>query len=147
MRMWHKLFAVATSVRRINLHHLKHLFSHGVGLSNCGQGCIWTLLNRMFLVVVDAHTKWIEVFPMSNLTSFSTIQQFRTLFAQFGIPRTVVTDNGPCFISEEFREFMDKNGIHHIHSSPYHPASKELAERVVRGFKEGLKKMKEGTIR
>ena len=104
------------------------------------------MLNHMFLVVVDAHTKWIEVVPMSNSTSFSTIQQLRTLFAQFGIPRTVVTDNGPCFISEEFREFMIKNGIHHIRSSPYHPASNGLAERAVRVFKEGFKKMKEGTI-
>ena len=38
------------------------------------------MLNHMFLVVVDAHTKWIEVVPMSNSTSFSTIQQLRTLF-------------------------------------------------------------------
>ena len=104
------------------------------------------MLNHMFLVVVDAHTKWIEVVPMSNSTSFCTIQQLRTLFAQFGIPRTVVTDNGLCFISEEFREFMTRNGIHHIRSSPYHPASNGLAERVVRVFKEGFKKMKEGTV-
>ena len=100
------------------------------------------MLNHMFLVVVDAHTKWIEVVPMSNSTSFSTIQQLRTLFAQFGIPQTVVTDKGPCFISEEFREFMTRNGIHHIRSSPYHPASNGLAERAVRVFKEGFKKMK-----
>ena len=78
--------------------------------------------------------------------SFSTIQQLRTLFAQFGIPRTVVTDDGPCFISKEFREFMIKNGIHHIRFSPYHPASNGLAEHAVPVFKEGFKKMKEGTI-
>ena len=104
------------------------------------------LNNRMFLVVVDAHTKWIEVFPMSNATSFSTIQQLRTLFAQFGIPRTVVTDNGPCFSSDEFHSFMKKNGIYHARTSPYHPGSNGLAERAVRIFKEGLRKMKEGTI-
>ena len=104
----------------------------------------------MFLVVVDARTKWItkwiEVVPMSNSTSFSTIQQLRTLFALFGILRTVVTDDGPCFISEEFREFTIKNGIHHIRSSPYHQTSNGLAEHAVRIFNEGFKKMKEGTI-
>ena len=57
-----------------------------------------------------------------------------------------MTDNGPCFISEEFHEYMTRNGIHHIRSSPYHPASNGLAERAVLVFKEGCKKMKEGTI-
>ena len=44
MRMWHKLFAVAMSVRKFKQHHLKPLSNHGVGLSNRGLGCIWTLL-------------------------------------------------------------------------------------------------------
>ena len=102
--------------------------------------------NRMLLVVVDAYTKWIEVIPMSNATSLSTIQQLRTLFAQFGFPRTVVTDNGTCFTSEEFKSFLTKNGISHVRSTPYHPASNGLAERAVRIVKEGLHKMKEGTL-
>ena len=83
---------------------------------------------NMYLVVVDAHTKWIEVFPMSKSTSFTTLQ---TPFAQIGIPQTVVTDNGTCFASDEFRDFMDKNGIHHIHCSPYHWGFNGLAEHSV----------------
>ena len=47
-----------------------HLKYRGVGLSILGPGSILDfagpMLNCMFLVVVDAHTKWIEVFPMSN---------------------------------------------------------------------------------
>ena len=100
----------------------------------------------MLLVVVDAHTKWTEVIPVSNATSLSTIQQLRTLFAQFGIPRTVVTDNGTCFTSEEFKSFLTKNGISHVRSALYHPALNGLAERAVRIVKEGLHKMKEGTL-
>ena len=104
------------------------------------------LHNRMFLVVVDIHTKWIEGIPMSSATSLSTIQQLRPLFAQFGIPRTVVTDNGTCFTSEEFKSFLTKNGISHVQSAPYHPASNGLAKRAVCIVKKGLHKMKEGTL-
>ena len=83
---------------------------------------------------------------MSNSTSLSTIQQLRTLLAQFGIPQTVVTDNGTCFTSEEFKSFLTKNGSSHARSAPYHPALNGLAERAVHIVKEGLHKMKEGTL-
>ena len=48
----------------------------------------------MFLVVIDACSKWIEVFPMNTSTLDATIQHLRTLFSQFRIPDTIVTDNG-----------------------------------------------------
>ena len=43
-------------------------------------------------------------------------------------------------MSIEFESFMKKNGIRHIRSSPYHPSSNGLAERVVQCFKKGMKK-------
>ena len=104
------------------------------------------LQGSMYLVVIDAHSKWLEVFQMKNATSSTTIQKLRTLFAQFGLPKTVVSDNGSCFTSREFQLFMSRNGIHHIRTSPYHPSSNGLAERAVRVFKESFKKMKEGTV-
>ena len=45
-----------------------------------------------------------------------------------------------------FQEFLARNGICHITSVPYHPATNELAERVVQTFKEGMKKIFKGDI-
>ena len=52
---------------------------------------------------------------------------------------------GP-FTSAEFKEFLQKNGVKHTTSAPYHPASNGLAERAVQIFRNGLKKSKDGTL-
>ena len=100
----------------------------------------------MFLVLIDAHTKWLEVFQVSSATSSETIRHLRTTFARFGLPHTVVTDNGSCFTSEEFETFLTKNGVRHVKTAPYHPSSNGQAERAVQVFKNGFKKLKDGTI-
>jgi len=83
--------------------------------------CPWTRLHiyfagpmegKMFLIIIDSHSKWIEVFPMTNATSSSTIRYLRQLFAQFSIPETIVTDNGTQFVSTKFKEFCRLNGTH-----------------------------------
>ena len=101
---------------------------------------------RMYLIVVDAHSKWLEVLPMTTATALTTIQHLRTLFARFGIPESLVSDNGPQFTAAEFQLFCKQNGIRHIQVVPYHPASNGLAERAVQTFKKGIQKFKSGTI-
>ena len=103
--------------------------------------------NRMFLVLIDAHSKWIEAFCVQNATSRTVISELRPVFARFGVPETVVTDNGTCFVSEEFEQFLTSNGIKHYTSAPYHPASNGLAERAVQIIKRGLRKDNTGDLR
>ena len=103
-------------------------------------------LGHMFLVIVDAHSKWLDVHQMQSITSSKTIEKLRIVFATHGLPQKVVTDNGPSFTSEEFRTFMSLNGIVHVTTSPYHPSSNGLAERAVQTFKQGLKRTPGSTI-
>ena len=103
-------------------------------------------MGKMFLVVVDAYSKWLEVKTVESAISQRTIQLLRSMFATHGLPELLVTDNGSVFTSAEFKEFMQKNGIIHVTSAPYHPASNGLAERAVQTLKEGLKKSALGTI-
>ncbi|BHF83536.1 hypothetical protein SprV_0902667900 [Sparganum proliferum] len=102
---------------------------------------------HMVLVVVDAHTKWIDAIPTGNsCSSLTTINKLRTVFSTFGIPEMVVSDNGPAFTSAEFKDFMEKNGIRHLTTAPYHAASNGLAERAVQTIKHGLAKQTEADL-
>ena len=100
----------------------------------------------MLLVVVDLHSKWIEVQKMSTTTAVATIEQLRVMFARWGIPETIVSDNGPQFVAQEFKTFCKSNGVKQVLVAPYHPSSNGLAERAVKTVKEGIKKMAEGSL-
>jgi len=100
----------------------------------------------MFLVVVDTHSKWIEVSMVNSAISAITIKKLRSMFATHALPRVVGSDNGSTFTSCEFEEFMIKKGIRHIRTAPYHPAFNGLAKRAVQTLKEGLKKFSSGCL-
>ncbi|XP_063961269.1 uncharacterized protein K02A2.6-like [Lytechinus pictus] len=94
-----------------------------------------------FLVLIDSHSKWIEVIHMgTNTTTEKTMNELRSIFACHGLPEQLVSDNGPQFRSAAFQTFMKQNGIRHILVPTYHPASNGAAERTVRVVKEALKK-------
>ena len=97
-------------------------------------------LGKLFLVVIDAHSKWLEVVVVSSTTSAATTKALRSIFATHGLPEILVSDNGPAFTSIEFKTFLKENGIRHITTAPYHPAGNGLAERAVQTFKQALKK-------
>ena len=67
-------------------------------------------MGKMFLIVVDAYSKWIEVEIMSGATSSATVTRLRRIFAAQGLPRVIVSDNGPAFVGNEFKEFLERNG-------------------------------------
>ncbi|XP_026065967.1 uncharacterized protein K02A2.6-like [Carassius auratus] len=102
--------------------------------------------DSMFLIAVDAHSKWPEVVLMKTTTSEKTVSVLRTIFSRNGLPEQICTDNGRQFVSDEFQKFMKLNGVKHITSAPYHPATNGLAERFVQTFKKAIKAMDNDTI-
>ena len=93
-------------------------------------------LGRDFLVLVDAHSKWMDIQMMTSITSAKTIERLRLIFATHGLP---LTDNGASFTSSEFRNYMQLNGIKH-------PSSNGLAERAVQTFKRAIERISGSSI-
>ena len=102
----------------------------------------------MFLLITDAYSRWMEIHETNTSTSSATIELLRRSFASLGLPEVVVSDNATAFTStsSEFSDFLKRNGIRHILTPPYHPASNGSVERSVQTFKEGLKRLKKGSL-
>ncbi|KAM7281655.1 uncharacterized protein ISCGN_006447, partial [Ixodes scapularis] len=91
-------------------------------------------------VLVDSFSKWVEVLPISSTTAPQTVEKLMAVFTQFGLPEEVVTDGGPQFRSEEFKNFLKDQEVVHTMTPPYHPASNGAAERAVQTVKRALLK-------
>lgn len=71
-----------------------------------------------YIVLVDYYSRYCEVEKITNLTSTTVIKKLKSMFARFGIPQTVVSDNGPCYSSQEVRGFAHAWDFEHPTSSP-----------------------------
>ena len=100
----------------------------------------------MFLILVDANTKWFYLHAVNSSSAEVTIEKMRATFVNLGLPQILVTDNGPQFTCAQFAQFTKNNEIKNVTSLPYHPLTNELAERTVQTFKEGMRRQKTGSI-
>ena len=87
------------------------------------------------LVIVDAGSGSIEAFPAGNRTSETLKIYLSQIFARFGIPKTLVSDNGPEFVSGDLKQWCESLGIKKMESPVYHPRANGLAERAVQTVK------------
>ena len=92
----------------------------------------------MFLILVNSHSKWLDAHIMPNITSPRTIEELRQIFSNHGLPRKIVTDNGPSFMSDEYKKFVEANRIKHITSALYHTSTNSLVERAIQTVKREL---------
>ena len=85
---------------------------------HCWEKCARDLVGPFpgeiyIMTVVDYRSKWPEAIVLKRITSKSIITVLTDIFARFGNPKVLITDNGRQFIAEEFQDFMKANGIQH----------------------------------
>ncbi|XP_062539057.1 uncharacterized protein K02A2.6-like [Armigeres subalbatus] len=82
------------------------------------------------LVLVDYFSRFTEVIVMRQITAELTINALFETFSRYGIPETLRSDNGPQFISEQFKTFCEEYGICHQKTTPYWPQANGEVERM-----------------
>ena len=90
---------------------------------------------RYLLTYLDMATRWPEVIPLRNTTTRIIIEQLTLIFSRCGFPTSIVSDNGPQFVSTSFQKWLKVKGITHVRASPYHPQGNGVVERMHRTLK------------
>ncbi len=85
--------------------------------------------NTWLLTCIDNHSRWSEVFLLNNITSQVIIQKLKIWFRKHSTPASITTDNGKQFTSNEFTDFLRKEGINHKRTLNYNPEFNGLCER------------------
>lgn len=115
-------------------HHIP-----GVPWNKIGSD-IFEYNRKYFLILVDYFSNFVEVSPLTSITSKSVIAAMKDQFARHGIPHELITDNGPAYVSKEFKAFTHTWGFKHSTSSPNYPQSNGRSERAVRTIKTLISK-------
>ncbi|MCH80654.1 gypsy retrotransposon integrase-like protein [Trifolium medium] len=96
---------------------------------------------KYLIVDVDYCTKWVEAEALAKITAANVIKFFkRNILAGFGVPQSVVTDNGSQFIDRKIQQMMENFKIKQQFSSVEHPQTNGQAKAANRVILRGLKR-------
>jgi hypothetical protein len=90
------------------------------------------------LVAVDKFTKWVEAAPVTTQDSAAAISFIKSIVFHFGVPHSIITDNGTNFTSKEFKSYCEGLGIKLKFASVAHPKTNGQVEKAKSAWVEEL---------
>lgn len=102
--------------------------------------------SKHILILVDAFTRYTNLFPVKSTNSKETIKNLSYIFNDRGNPSILVSDRGTAFTSSEFQEFMASRNVKHRLVAVAAPWANGLVERTNRFLKSSLKKIVEDQL-
>jgi transposase InsO family protein len=91
------------------------------------------------LVAIDKFSKWVVVRPITNLRAEQVVTFFTDIIHRFGLPNSIITDNGSQFTGKKFLEFCDNFHIRVDWVAVAHPQTNGQVERANGIILQGLK--------
>ena len=98
-------------------------------------------MKKYLLVGTDYFTKWFEAEPLTNIRDVDTKKfVWKNVVIQFGVPHSLISDNGLQFDSKSFRLYCSELGITNRYSTPAYPQGNGQAEAINKVIVNGIKK-------
>lgn len=97
--------------------------------------------NCYILTIMDFATRYMEAIPLKRVDAHTTCSALMEVFARYGIPEELLSDNGSNFIANVTETLMKMLKIYHIKSSPFHPETNGMLERSHQVLKKTLDKL------
>lgn len=94
--------------------------------------------NCYLIVIVDAFTKFTFLRAVRSTKTFFVIQCLKDIFAMFGAPKMIISDQGSAFTSKLFQSFCNQNIIKHVKNAVATPRANGQVERLNRSIVAAL---------
>jgi transposase InsO family protein len=94
---------------------------------------------KHMLVAIDKFSKWIEVRPLTSIGSEQAVVFFTNIIHRFGVPNSIITDNGTQFTRKKFLDFCEDHHIRVDWAAVAHPMTNGQVERANSMILQGLK--------
>ena len=101
---------------------------------------LFSLWKKDYIIVADYTSKFFDLSQLDDTNASTVVMHNKRIFSKSGIPKEVISDNGPQFISHEYSKFAQDWDFDHITSSPKYPHSNGFIERAIQTVKKTLKK-------
>ena len=96
--------------------------------------------NDDYLLMVDYFSSYFVIRKLPSTKAVTVISKMKVVMSEYGVPATVISDNGPQYSCGEFETFANTYGFTHVTSSPHFPQANGKAERHVGTVKRILQK-------
>ena len=100
---------------------------------------IFVMNGANYLVAVDYFSRYFETIKLKSTTLSSVIEALKSIFSRYGIPKTVISNNGPQYSSYKFANFASSYKFCHVTSSPLFPQNNGQAKHTLQTAKTLLK--------
>lgn len=94
------------------------------------------------ITAIDCVSRYVMLMPATSVNSSEVCKHIKSWIRRFGCPQRILTDQGPQYISEAFKQFCESQSIKHITPTAYNPQGNGMAERINQTISFGIRMRK-----